>query len=128
MCPEDDDGRCAHYVFPMKIMYLPNSMAAGDSIVVMVGDFPGLQSGPKVTSLVARSSRGRCTKHLRRIRDVTHIRREPGACHANVTRKVCVRCVSCASCEDRATRDVTFGPLCTTIVIFFLLHFVNGTK
>jgi hypothetical protein len=29
---------------------------------------PMLQKGPKVTSLVARSSRGRCTQHLRRIR------------------------------------------------------------
>jgi hypothetical protein len=56
--------------------------------------------------------------------DVTRIRRESGAymyivCHANVTRKIFVRCASCSPRimhmlrEERTTRDVTFGPLCT---------------
>jgi hypothetical protein len=40
-----------------------------------------LQRGPKATSLVPRSSCGRCAQHLRRIRgfDDTRIRRESGA-------------------------------------------------
>jgi hypothetical protein len=46
-----------------------------------------LQSGPKVTSLVTRSPRDRCVQHLRRIRGCdARIRREFGACPANVTR------------------------------------------
>jgi hypothetical protein len=42
-----------------------------------------VQRDQKVTSLVAHSSRGRCTQHLRRIRGCdARIRR--GVCHANV--------------------------------------------
>jgi hypothetical protein len=39
-----------------------------------------IQGGPKVTSLVARSSRDRCAQHLLRIRECyARIRRESGA-------------------------------------------------
>jgi hypothetical protein len=66
-----------------------------------------------------------CAQHLHRIRGCdahpARIRRESGA---NVSRKICVRCASCSprtSCkccaqlprEECATRDVTFGPLCS---------------
>jgi hypothetical protein len=47
------------------------------------------QRGPKVTSLVACSSRGRCTQHLRRIRGCdAHPAWIWRICHANVTRKI----------------------------------------
>jgi hypothetical protein len=48
----------------------------------------GCRRGPKVTSLVACRSRGRCAQHLRRIRGCD--RRE------SVTRKIRVRCASCS--------------------------------
>jgi hypothetical protein len=51
-----------------------------------------IQRSLKVTSLVARASRGRGTQHLRRNRGA----RVLIVCHANVTRKMCVRCASCS--------------------------------
>jgi hypothetical protein len=55
-----------------------------------------VQKGPKVTSLVAHSSRGRCAQHLRRIRGCdARIRRESGAC-MYITRGSRVRCASCS--------------------------------
>jgi hypothetical protein len=44
-----------------------------------------VQRGPKVTSLVARSSCVRCTQLCVGFADVTRIRRESGACHANAS-------------------------------------------
>jgi hypothetical protein len=70
-----------------------------------------LQSGSKVSSLVARSSHGRCTQDLRRIRGcdahpawIWRIHRLMNwiVCHANVTctRQICIRCASC-TCSPR---------------------------
>jgi hypothetical protein len=89
----------------------------------------------RLTFIVARSLRGRCTQHLRRIRGCdahpAWIRRKSGA---NVTQMLRtkfaydvrhVACVSCRCCAlprvERATRDVTFGPLCN-IVSFHSLN------
>jgi hypothetical protein len=47
-----------------------------------------LQRGPKVTSLVARSTRGRCAQHLRRIRGCDHASGEILA-HDYVTQMLC---------------------------------------
>jgi hypothetical protein len=59
---------------------------------------PGYGGVQKYNALFARSSRGRFSQHLRGFADVTRIRCESGAyvCHANVTRKMCVRCASCS--------------------------------
>jgi hypothetical protein len=85
-----------------------------------------VQRGPKATSLVARSSRGRCAQHLHDTRAMTHIY----DIYANFARNICVtyapdlrqmrvtsanptQCCAHLPREERAIRDVTFGPLCT---------------
>jgi hypothetical protein len=72
-----------------------------------------VQRGPKVTSLVARSSRGRCVQQLS---DTRMWRAHPAwiwrICHANVTRTC--KCTSCKCCAHLRTKDVTFGSLSVT--------------
>jgi hypothetical protein len=75
-----------------------------------------VQRGPKVTPLVARQMRATFAWLRGCDVNLAHMSRK---CY---TRKFRVRCasarVSCKCCahlprEERATRDVTFGPLCT---------------
>jgi hypothetical protein len=83
-----------------------------------------IQRGPKVIPLVARTSRGRGAQHLRRIRRCARIRRESGAYVKQMLRakfrydvrhvaRVSYKCCAHLPRENRATRYVTFGPLCS---------------
>jgi hypothetical protein len=92
---------------------------------------------PKLTFLVARSSCGRCAQHLCLIRGCdAHLAWIWRICHTNATRKIRVRCVSCSprtSCKRcallaRATRDVTFGPLCISGTGSLWTHFQTRIK
>jgi hypothetical protein len=82
---------------------------------------PGIPCCAGARNICIRFADVTCTSGVNP-RSIWHI------CHANVTRNICVRCASCTcsprtSCkccahllrEERATRDVTFGPLCKRI-------------
>jgi hypothetical protein len=113
-----------------------NATASFNVQWVLVSNSRLIQTGQTVKSLVARSSRGRCTQHLRPIRRCdahpAWILRE-SRIHANVTRKICifdvrhVARVSCKCCAhllrvERTTRDVTFGLLCIMNWLWIWIH------
>jgi hypothetical protein len=79
-----------------------------------------VQRDPKATSIVARSSCGRCAQHLRRIRGCdAHpkwIRRMSRKCSAQISRTMCVMSPAYFMQMWRAPaaryKDVTFGTFC----------------
>jgi hypothetical protein len=97
--------------------------------IMYLACIPLIQRGPKVTFLVARSTRGRCAQHLRRIRGCdARIRRESGAYDVNkiIVHSSRTSCKCCAH-QPRATRDVTFCPLCIHVSswYFIVIHAPN---
>jgi hypothetical protein len=111
---------------PTHAQYVKVVCGSSRSIGTRLRGYTGnlfLQRSPTVTSLVARSSRGRCAQHLHDARATRC------TSYANYVRSICVtyapdsrrmhitsanptQMLRALPGQERATRDVTFGPLC----------------